>query len=170
MAPRVVEEAGDEKETLMPIAKSAAGLELKIERIFRAPRERVFRAWTDPNQALHWWGPKDYPGFFLEMDVRVGGAWCGKLRSVADGTVLTHRGVFRAIVEPSLLSFTFAWDEEGERGLETLVTLTFEDLGGRTRFTLHQAPFQSDGERDGHGAGWNSTFDRLEEALGGESL
>lgn len=79
--------------------------------------------------------------------------------------MLTHRGVFRQIVEPSLLSFTFAWDEEGERGLETLVTLTFEDLGGRTRFTLRQAPFQSAGERDGHGEGWSSTLDRLQEAL-----
>jgi uncharacterized protein YndB with AHSA1/START domain len=79
--------------------------------------------------------------------------------------VLTHRGVFREIVEPSLLSFTFAWDEEGERGLETLVTLTFADLGSKTLFTLHQTPFQSDGERDGHGEGWNSTLDRLEEAL-----
>ena len=140
--------------------------ELIVTRILHAPRERVFRAWTDPTLAVQWWGPKSYPATFLEMDVRVGGAWHGKLRSVADGTVLTHRGVFREIVEPSLLSFTFAWDEEGERGLETLVTLTFADLGGKTRFTLHQAPFQSDGERDGHGEGWNSAIDRLETALG----
>jgi len=139
--------------------------ELIVTRIFDAPRERVFRAWTDPKQAVQWWGPKHHPAILLEMDVRPGGAWHGKLRSVADGTVLTHRGVFRQIVEPSLLSFTFAWDEEGERGQETLVTLTFEDLGGKTRFTLRQAPFQSDSERDGHGEGWNSTFDRLEEAL-----
>lgn len=139
--------------------------ELVVTRIFKAPRERVFRAWTDPKLAVQWWGPKHHPAIFLEMDVRPGGEWHGKLRSVADGTVLTHRGVFREIVPPSLLSFTFSWDEEGERGQETLVTLTFEDLGGKTRFTLRQAPFQSDSERDGHGEGWNSTFDRLEEAL-----
>jgi len=149
----------------MPIAKSAAGLELKIERIIRAPRERVFRAWTDPKLAVQWWGPKNYPATFLEMDLRVGGVWHGQLRSVLDGTVLTHRGVFREIVEPSLLSFTFAWDEVGERGLETLVTLTFEDLGGQTRFMLHQAPFVSAGERDGHVGGWNSALGRLEEVL-----
>lgn len=152
----------------MPLARSSPGIELKIERVMRAPRERVFRAWTDPARAVQWWGPKNYPATFLEMDVRVGGVWRGKLRSVADGQVLTHHGVFREIVEPSLLAFTFAWDEEGERGLETLVTLTFADLGGRTLFTLHQTPFESEGERDGHGEGWNSTFDRLEKALAGE--
>ena len=143
--------------------------ELTVTRIFNAPRERVFKAWTDPKLAVQWWGPKFFPATFLEMDVRVGGAWRGKLRSVADGSVLSHRGVFREIVEPSLLSFTFAWDEEGERGLETLVTLTFDDLGGKTRFTLHQTPFQSDSERDGHGEGWNSMFDRFEDVFGGEA-
>ena len=143
-----------------------AGLELRIERIIRAPRERVFRAWTDPKQAVQWWGPKSYPATFLEMDVRVGGRWVGKLRSVADGTVLSHHGVFREIVPPSLISFTFQWDAEGERGMETLVTLTFEDLGGSTRFTLHQAPFITAAERDGHIEGWNSALDRLERSAG----
>jgi uncharacterized protein YndB with AHSA1/START domain len=73
--------------------------------------------------------------------------------------------VFREIVEPSLLVFTFAWDEEGERGLATIVTITFTDLGGRTLLTFHQTPFQSAAERDGHEGGWNSTFDRLEDSL-----
>jgi uncharacterized protein YndB with AHSA1/START domain len=150
----------------MPIAKSAAGLELKIELIIRAPRERLFKAWTDPNLAVQWWGPKAYPANFLEMDVRPGGAWVGKLRSVADGSELSHRGVFREIVEPSLISFTFAWDAEGERGMQTLVTLTFEDMGGHTRFTLHQTPFITAGERDGHVEGWNSALDRLEKTVG----
>ncbi|MEX2127081.1 MAG: SRPBCC domain-containing protein [Xanthobacteraceae bacterium] len=142
-----------------------AGGELIIKRVLNAPRERVFEAWTDPALAVKWWGPKDYPATFLEMDVRVGGTWSGRLRATADGRELTHRGVFREIVEPSLLIFTFAWDEEGERGLETIVTLTFTDLGGRTLLTLHQTPFQSAEERDGHQSGWNSAFDRLEDSL-----
>jgi uncharacterized protein YndB with AHSA1/START domain len=143
--------------------------ELVVTRVLEAPRERVFQAWTDPVRAVRWWGPKWHPAIFLEMDVRVGGAWRGKLRSVTDGSVLGHRGVFREIVEPSLLSFTFAWDEEGERGLETLVTLMFEDLGGKTRLTLSQSPFQSLAERDGHGEGWNSALDRLDDASGAAS-
>jgi uncharacterized protein YndB with AHSA1/START domain len=147
--------------------KTQAGLELRIERIICAPREKVFRAWTDPKQAVQWWGPKSYPATFLEMDVRAGGRWVGKLRSAADGSVLSHRGEFREIVEPSLISFTFQWDEEGERGMETLVTLTFEDLGSSTRFTLLQTPFITATERDSHVEGWNSALDRLEKSVGG---
>jgi uncharacterized protein YndB with AHSA1/START domain len=147
--------------------KTQAGLELRIERVIRAAREKVFRAWTDPKQAVQWWGPKSYPATFLEMDVRAGGRWVGKLRSAADGSVLSHRGEFREIVEPSLISFTFQWDEEGERGMETLVTLTFEDLGSSTRFTLLQTPFITATERDSHVEGWNSALDRLEKSVGG---
>jgi uncharacterized protein YndB with AHSA1/START domain len=58
--------------------------------------------------------------------------------------------VFREITPPERIVFTFAWDEEGERGMETLVTITFANDGGKTRMTFHQTPFQSVGERDGH--------------------
>ena len=140
--------------------------DLVLTRVLNAPRDKVFRAWTDPKQAVQWWGPKSFPATFLEMDVREGGQWVGRLRSVADGSILSHRGVFREIVEPSLVSFTFQWDEEGERGMETLVTLTFEDLGGSTRFTLLQTSFITVEERDGHVEGWNSALDRLEKSVG----
>jgi uncharacterized protein YndB with AHSA1/START domain len=56
-------------------------------------------------------------------------------------------------------------EEERERGLETLVTVTFLEEGGRTRMTFRQVPFQSVEERDGHRGGWTSTFDRLEQHL-----
>jgi uncharacterized protein YndB with AHSA1/START domain len=59
--------------------------------------------------------------------------------------------------------FTFAWDEEGERGLETLVTVTFAEQKGKTLMTFRQVPFQSVEERDGHRGGWTSSFDRLED-------
>jgi uncharacterized protein YndB with AHSA1/START domain len=91
--------------------------ELVIMRVFNAPRDIVWKAWTDPKYAVHWWGPKDYPATQLEMDVRPGGVWRGQLRSVEDGRILSHRGVFREVSAPERLVFTFAWDEEGERGL-----------------------------------------------------
>ena len=63
--------------------------------------------------------------------------------------------------------FTFVWEEDGERGLENIVTITFADAGkNKTRMTLHQTPFQSAGERDGHGEGWTSSFGRLGNFLG----
>ena len=84
-----------------------------------------------------------------------------------DGRELWQHGVFREVVPPSRLSFTFVWEEQGERGLETLVTISFADEGGRTRLTLRQTPFHSIAERDGHGGGWSSSFDRLDENLAG---
>lgn len=133
-------------------------------RVFNAPRDLVWRAWTDPELAVQWWGPKHHPATHLQMDARPGGLWTGQLRS-ADGVVLTHRGVFREVVAPERLVFTFAWDEEGERGLETLVTITFADQNGKTLMTFRQIPFQSEEERDGHREGWGSMFDRIDAGL-----
>ncbi len=138
---------------------------LTITRVFDAPRELVFKAWTDKQHAMMWWGPKHHPATQVDMDVKPGGRWRHCLKSVETGKDLWHGGSFREVVPPERLVFTFAWEESGERGLETLVTVTFEDLGGKTRMTMHQTPFQSLGERDGHGEGWSSAFDRLDEHL-----
>jgi uncharacterized protein YndB with AHSA1/START domain len=99
------------------------------------------------------------------MDVRPGGGWRGCLRSTEDRRELWQGGKFREVVAPERIVFTFSWDEEGERGLETLVTVTFEDHERKTQMNFHQSPFQSVEERDGHQYGWSSTFDRLVEHL-----
>jgi uncharacterized protein YndB with AHSA1/START domain len=138
-------------------------LELVITRTFDAPRERVFKVWTDPRHVKNWWGPRDYPATHMEMDVRPGGAWRGCLVSKETGEELWQGGVFREVEEPERIVFTFAWDAEDERGLETLVTVTFAEQDGKTKMTFRHSPFQSVKERDGHQGGWTSTFDRLEE-------
>jgi uncharacterized protein YndB with AHSA1/START domain len=145
-----------------PIVEPAAR-ELVITRVFDAPRALVFKAWTDPQLAMNWWGPRDYPVAQMKMDVRPGGKWRHCLVSTENGRELWQGGVFREVVPPSLLVFTFAWEEEGERGLETLVIITFAEDGGKTRMIFRQTTFQSVEERDGHRGGWNSTFDRLDE-------
>ena len=99
------------------------------------------------------------------MDLRPGGRWRSCLRSTETGTDLWVGGVYREIVPPERLVFTFAWEEEGERGLETLVTITFAERDGKTHMTFRQTPFQSDSERDGHRGGWTSAFDRLDDLL-----
>lgn len=139
--------------------------ELVITRIFDAPRDLVFKAWTDARHARNWWGPVDCPATHLEMDVRPGGAWRGCLRVRESGKDLWQGGEFREVKPPARLVFTFAWDEDGERGLETLVTITFSDQNGKTRMDFHQAPFRSVEQRDGHNYGWTSTFNRLAEHL-----
>ncbi len=150
------------------VVKTSPGAEpieraLVITRIFDAPRELIFKLWTDSEHAKNWWGPRDYPATQLEMDVRPGGRWRGCLRSTDSGNELRLGGVFREVALPKRVVFTFAWEEAGERGLETLVTVTFAEQGGKTRMTFRHEPFQSVEERDGHQGGWTSSFDRLAE-------
>jgi uncharacterized protein YndB with AHSA1/START domain len=138
---------------------------LTIARVFDAPRDLVWRAWTDPKHLMSWWGPRAHPAENVEADVRVGGRWRHCLRAVGDGSELRHGGVFREVVPPERLVFTFAWEEEGERGIENVVTVTFAEQGAKTLMTMQQTPFQSFEERDGHQGGWGSAFDRLDEFL-----
>jgi uncharacterized protein YndB with AHSA1/START domain len=145
--------------------KPPAGLALTLTRVFDAPRALVFEMWTDPAHARHWWGPKDHPATQLTMDVRPGGRWRNCLRSTETGAELWQHGTFHEVVEPERLVFTFVWEEAGERGIETMVTVTFADEGQKTRMTFRHEPFQTTAERDGHGYGWTSTFDRLQEHL-----
>ncbi|MFA6239947.1 MAG: SRPBCC domain-containing protein [Candidatus Hydrogenedentales bacterium] len=158
------------KQTLARLAgflasDNAEGGELVITRVFDAPRELVFKAWTDPDLAKNWWGPRNYPAKHLEMDARPGGAWRALLKSTENQKDLWHGGVFREVVEPDRVAFTFAWEEAGERGLETLVTVTFAEHDRKTHMKFHQAPFRSGGERDGHHGGWTSCFDRLDDLM-----
>jgi len=141
--------------------------ELLITRVFNAPRELVFKAWTDPEHIRKWFGPRDHPATQMAMDVRPGGRWRGCLRSTETGNDLWLGGIYREIAPPERLVFTFAWEEEGERGLETLVTITFAEQGAKTLMTFRQTPFRSTGELDGHRGGWTSSFDRLGDHLEG---
>jgi len=148
--------------TASPFVLAPAEQELIITRTFAAPRALVFAAWIDPRHAINWWGPRDYPATHMEIDARPGGRWRHCLRATQDGRELWQGGVFREVVPPERLVFTFSWEEEGERGLETLVTVTFAEEAGRTQMTFRQTPFRSAHEHDGHQEGWTSTFDRLD--------
>jgi uncharacterized protein YndB with AHSA1/START domain len=140
---------------------------LVITRVLDAPRSIVFTAWVDQAQATQWWGPHGFATVSNEMDVRVGGEWRRCLRS-PEGTEHRSRGVFREIVAPERLVFTFAWERGGApgHGPETLITLTFTELGAnRTELTLHQAMFETVAGRDDHRRGWLSCLDRLADFL-----
>jgi len=139
--------------------------ELVIERVFDAPIDLIFKVWTDPEHMKMWWGPRGYTTLSCEMDLRTGGAWRVRSRH-SDGSETTEQGVFREIVKSERLVFTHAWaDEKGKPGHETLVTLTFEEVNGKTKQTFHQAVFTSVESRDGHLEGWSQSFDMLAEYL-----
>ena len=152
----------DASSSVMP---PATGGELLLTRLFDAPRELVFRLWTDPVHAMRWWGPVEHPAVQMQIDLREGGRWRHCLRAVETGELLWQGGRFQEVKPPERLVFTFSWEEEGERGQETLVTVVFADEMGKTRMTFRQAPFVSNTERDGHSYGWTSTFGRLDGLL-----
>jgi uncharacterized protein YndB with AHSA1/START domain len=143
------------------MAQSANQPELTVTRVIDAPRALVFKAWTQQEHAARWWGPQGFTTLSCQMDVRPGGSFRNVTRSPA-GSIHTKRGVYRDVTYPERLIFTFAWeDAAGHPTHETLVTVTFEDLGARTRLTLHQTFFESEGMRDEHVAGWTSCLQRF---------
>ena len=139
---------------------------LVITRVFDAPRELVFKAWTDPQHLVHWMGPRGFKSTVERSELRPGGAYRIHMRGPQDDDHWTQ-GIFREIDEPERLVMAGSWaDAEGKpTSPETLLTLTFEDYEGKTRMTLHQAVFESMTARDAHRGGWNSSFDRLAEYL-----
>lgn len=148
-----------------PMDATTAERGLVVTRVFDAPRQLVFEAWTQPEHAARWWGPQGFTTISCEMDVRPGGVWRRCMRS-PEGVEYRKRGVYREIVEPERLVFSYASeDTDGNCGHETVVTVTFADLGGKTRLTLHQAVFETVAECEGHQGGWTSSLERFAEYL-----
>jgi uncharacterized protein YndB with AHSA1/START domain len=152
--------------------------DLVIEREFDAPRDLVWKVWTDPAMAAEWAGPRGFTATHMQQDARVGGKWRLCLHSdgfdQGDGVLreqnLWQGGEFREIVPPERVVYTFAWDNPADVGLdlaphETLITVTFAERGNKTAMTFRQEFFLTAGERDGHGKGWSSAFDRFAELV-----
>jgi uncharacterized protein YndB with AHSA1/START domain len=135
---------------------------LRLERLIAAPPERVFALWTEPDLLVKWWGPEGFDVPVHSLDVRNGGRWRTTMRS-PEGKLHTVSGVYRVIEPPRRLVFTWGWDDEqGRRGHETEVTVTFESAPGGTRLVLQQQAFQNKESRAQHSHGWESSFDCLE--------
>ncbi len=139
--------------------------ELVITRLFDAPRENVWKAWTEPERLMRWWGPRGFVSPGCEIDLRPGGAWRVRMHP-ATGDDLVAGGVYREIVVPERLVFTYVW--EHDPFYETLVRLTFADQGGKTLFTFYQGAFRSVESRDDHRGGWTESLDMLGEYLAAE--
>lgn len=139
---------------------------IHIERVFDAPRERVFAVYTDPELIPQWWGPRDTTTVVDRMDVRSGGGWRFVMRD-SDGSETGFRGTYREVTPPERIVQTFEW--EGMPGHVSVETATFEDLGDRTKVTTTSI-FHTAEERDGMLAsgmerGLNETYARLDEVL-----
>lgn len=142
-------------------AADPAERELVIARLVDAPRDMVYAAWTDPKQAMQWWGPEGLTVVALEMDVRPGGKWRKCMRG-ADGKDYWRKGVYREVVAPERLVFTYVSDDPIDApGRETLVTVSFEERGAKTMMTLRHSGFESKPARDSHARGWGSCIERF---------
>lgn len=144
--------------------------EIHVERVFDAPRERVFAAHIDPKLIAQWWGPEGTTTEVEELDARTGGRWRFVIHD-SDGTETGFRGVFRELVEPERISWTFEWD--GMPGHVSVDTVTFEDLGDRTKLvstTIFHTPEERDGMLEaGMEKGMSESHARLDELLANQS-
>ena len=136
-----------------------------LTRVFDAPRELVWRAWTDPKHMAQWFGPNGFTSSVPELNVCAGGA----LRIVMhgpDGNDYPMKGIFSEVKPPERLVFSnIAVDKDGNHLLEGETTVILEEQGGKTKLTLHTyakgtAPFAPQ-MLAGMETGWSQSLDKL---------
>ena len=145
----------------------SADRELVLTRLINAPREKVYRAWTEPELLKQWFAPKPYTTPIVEVDVRPGGSAYFVMRG-PDGKDLPNRGVYLEVVPNEKLvstdAYVKAW-EPSEKPFMTLI-LTFEDEGGKTRYTARVRHWtvadRETHEKMGFHEGWGLCTDQLE--------
>jgi uncharacterized protein YndB with AHSA1/START domain len=160
-------------------AGTAAGTRtLVIEREFDAPRDMVWRAWTEPTRMMQWFGPRGYTAPVVKIDLRVGGKSLICMRS-PEGQDYWNTGTYREIVPPERLVVTDSFaDADGnvvpatyygmgeDMPLEMLVTVTLEDMGGgRTKMTVRHEGMPAALIEGGADQGWRESFDKLAASL-----
>ena len=139
---------------------------LALTRTFDAPRELVFAAWTDARHFAQWCAPAGFDVIRNSADVRRGGVWWSLMQS-AGGEKCSVSGVYREVVAPERLVFTYAHElPDGSYGPETLVTVIFDAIGEKTRLGLRQSVFDTVENRVAHSIGWSECLERLAGFLG----
>ena len=149
----------------------AESRELTVTRLIDAPPERVYAAWTQPELLKKWFTPKPVETITAEMDVRPGGSSLIVMR-LPDGTEMPNRGVFLEVVPNKKLVFTdayvSAWEPSGKPFMTGI--LTFEDEGGKTRYTARVRHWTKEDcethAKMGFHEGWGKATDQLEELVG----
>ncbi len=152
--------------------KPNADTTLVIQHTFDAPRERVFDAWLDPKQVSKWMGPRSIGATATLLEPRVGGQYRIQMNR-QDGPGPTVAGVYKEIVRPERLVFSWACEATATNNMpagETLVTITFRDVGGKTLLTLMQENFVNVDSRNSHNDGWSGSFEKLAEFLTGQPV
>ena len=145
---------------MAPTTKDAApaGVTLEVRRTLPASRDRVFRAWTRPEELNRWSAPGDAVPT-TEVDLRVGGRYRIVMRG-PDGTTHTVGGVYRVIDPPSRLVYTWKWESK-PNAVESVVTVEFHERGSATEVVLRHDGLADTADRDRHEHGWIGCLDKL---------
>ena len=142
--------------------KGTEKLSLEIKRLIKAPRDRVYAAWTDPAQLKQWFGPENVETRDLIAEAHVGGKFQWDLTN-PEGERLTCRGEYRELQPGTKIVFTWQWqDDEDWETHNSVVTVELDDADGGTELRLTHEKLPNKESRDGHTRGWNSALDKLE--------
>jgi uncharacterized protein YndB with AHSA1/START domain len=139
---------------------------MAVTRVFDAPRERVWREWTEPEAFADWFGgpESEVPLDSVSMDVRPGGAWRATMFAGENRREIRWSGEFREVEEPARLVFTLSDRAEDDR--YELVTVVLSDLGdGRTEMRFEQRGHMRPEDYERAEKGWGGFFDRIAERL-----
>jgi uncharacterized protein YndB with AHSA1/START domain len=141
---------------------------LTMTRVFDAPRQLIFQAWTDPGQFAQWFGGKDaeVPVSSVSMDVRVGGGWQATMFAGPERHEIHWHGAYREVVEPERVVFTIS-DQPGETSSPEVVTVVLTQLNGsRTEMRVHQGGGNLTSEQyEMTKHGYTAFFDAMEELV-----
>ena len=152
--------------TQSPASDDSLRLGISMTRVFAAPRDRVWREWTDPEAFADWFGGSDaeVPLSTVSMDVMPGGTWKLTMIAEPERREIHWWGMYREVVEPERLVFTIS--DRPEKDQYELIVVVLTDLGdGRTEMLLEQRGLQSSEEYEGTRSGWTAFFDRMDERL-----
>jgi uncharacterized protein YndB with AHSA1/START domain len=160
-----------------PAGSSTQTKDLTIERIFDASPELVWKAWTEPEHVMRWWGPKDFTSPTCTVDLRVGGKYLFCMQS-PEGQRFWSTGTYQEIVPQQRLVYTDSFsDSEGnivpatyygmseDFPLQQLVIITLEAHGDKTKMTLTHRDFPMGYDAEMAEQGWNESLDKLATSL-----
>ena len=144
--------------------------ELKVSRTIRASRQRVYRAWTEPELMMRWFVEADDEMRVCRIDLRKGGRY--EFQGTSKGRPWTVRGEYLEVKPPERLVYTWTWNIDPAKGEptgdDTLVTIDFIDRGKETDVVVTHERFASAQARDMHANGWKGCLDRLSKLAEGE--
>jgi uncharacterized protein YndB with AHSA1/START domain len=143
----------------------ASGIALVARRRIKASANRVFAAWTQPDQLRAWWGPRPVTCEDASVDLRAGGPY-RIVHRLPDGSRLTIRGEFRVVEPPRKLVYTWRMDDGS--GEASLVTVRFESVGDETDVVVVHEEIPNESVRDSHERGWYGCLEGLGRHFGGD--